>query len=127
MTPEWSRKLKPEPGEMYHEYLEAASEIMPRQKANVYGMYHARAVYEGQRGCDEKGRAASGGAQKRVVNLTRSGWAGSQRYGTILWSGDTSASWETLRRQITAGLHFCASGNALLDAGYRRFFRQKGK
>ena len=35
VTPEWSRKLKPEPGEMYHEYLEAASEIMPRQKANA--------------------------------------------------------------------------------------------
>ena len=108
VTPEWSRKLKPEPGEMYHEYLEAASEIMPRQKANAYGMYHARAVYEGQRGC--AARFLPGAPEKRVVNLTRSGWAGSQRYGTILWSGDISASWETLRRQITAGLHFCASG-----------------
>ena len=126
VTPEWSRKLKPEPGEMYHEYLEAASEIMPRQKANVYGMYHARAVYEGQRGCDEKGRAASGGAQKRVVNLTRSGWAGSQRYGTILWSGDTSASWETLRRQITAGLHFCASGMPYWTLDIGAFFVKKG-
>ena len=111
---------------MYHEYLEAASEIMPRQKANVYGMYHARAVYEGQRGCDEKGRAASGGAQKRVVNLTRSGWAGSQRYGTILWSGDTSASWETLRRQITAGLHFCASGMPYWTLDIGAFFVKKG-
>ena len=126
VTPEWSRKLKPEPGEMYHQYLEAASEIMPRQKANVYGMYHARAVYEGQRGCDEKGRAASGGAQKRVVNLTRSGWAGSQRYGTILWSGDTSASWETLRRQITAGLHFCASGMPYWTLDIGAFFVKKG-
>ncbi|HJA92150.1 MAG TPA: glycoside hydrolase family 31 protein [Candidatus Eisenbergiella merdipullorum] len=126
VTPEWSRKLKPEPGEMYHEYLEAASEIMPRQKANVYGMYHARAIYEGQRDWDAKRQAASGGVQKRVVNLTRSGWAGSQRYGTILWSGDICASWETLRRQVAAGLHFCASGMPYWTLDIGAFFVKKG-
>ncbi len=124
VTPEWSRKLKPEPGEMYHEYLEAASEIMPRQKANAYGMYHARAVYEGQRGC--AARFLPDAPEKRVVNLTRSGWAGSQRYGTILWSGDISASWETLRRQITAGLHFCASGMPYWTLDIGAFFVKKG-
>lgn len=140
VTPEWSRKLKPEPGEMYHEYLEAASEILPRQKANAYGMYHARAVYEGQRDC--AARFLSGAPEenadsrqdqspmpfreKRVVNLTRSGWAGSQRYGTILWSGDISASWETLRRQIAAGLHFCASGMPYWTLDIGAFFMKKG-
>ena len=126
VTPEWSRKLKPEPGEMYHEYLEAASEIMPRQKANVYGLYHARAIYEGQRDCDSKHQAVSRGMQKRVVNLTRSGWAGSQRYGTILWSGDIYASWETLRRQVAAGLHFCASGMPYWTLDIGAFFVKKG-
>ena len=125
---------------MYHEYLEAASEIMPRQKANAYGMYHARAVYEGQRDC--AARFLSGAPEenadsrqdqspmpfreKRVVNLTRSGWAGSQRYGTILWSGDISASWETLRRQIAAGLHFCASGMPYWTLDIGAFFTKKG-
>jgi alpha-D-xyloside xylohydrolase len=47
---------------------------------------------------------------KRVCILTRSGWAGQQRYGAITWSGDISASWQMLRTQITAGLHFCMAG-----------------
>ena len=45
-----------------------------------------------------------------MVNLTRSAYAGQQRYATITWSGDLAASWETLRRQIPAGLNFCVTG-----------------
>ena len=143
VTPEWSRKLKPEPGEMYRDYLEAASEILPRQKANAYGMYHARAVYEGQRGfqaqCssqalrDPQGQRNSQDRQdaqtqreKRVCNLTRSGWAGSQRYGTVFWSGDTSAKWDTLKRQVAEGLHFCASGMPYWTLDIGAFFVKRG-
>lgn len=121
VTPEWEKQMKPEPGEMYHEFVEAAGSILPMDQVNAYAMYHARAVWEGQRASMEKasmeslsmekGSAAkAGGPEKRVVNLTRSGWAGSQRYGTILWSGDTGASWETLKKQIPAGLQFVAAG-----------------
>ena len=116
VTPEWGRQMKPEPGEMYHEFVEAAGSILPMDQINAYAMYHARAVWEGQRASMEKysmekGSAAkAGGPEKRVVNLTRSGWAGSQRYGTILWSGDIGASWETLKKQIPAGLQFVAAG-----------------
>ena len=45
-----------------------------------------------------------------MVNLTRSAYAGQQRYGTITWSGDVCATWDTLRRQIADGLNFCATG-----------------
>lgn len=47
---------------------------------------------------------------KRVCILTRSGWAGQQRYGAITWSGDIAASWPMLRTQIVAGLQFCMAG-----------------
>ncbi len=45
-----------------------------------------------------------------MVNLTRSAYAGQQRYGTITWSGDISANWQTLKRQIAAGINFCVTG-----------------
>lgn len=117
VTPEWGRKLKPEPGEMYREFVDAAGGCMPVQKSNSYGLFHARAVYEGQRGCTD---------EKRVVNLTRSGYPGSQKYGTILWSGDIHASWGTLKKQIAAGLHFCASGLPYWTLDIGAFFVKKG-
>ncbi|MDO4283796.1 MAG: glycoside hydrolase family 31 protein [Eubacteriales bacterium] len=118
LTPEWERIVKPEPGEMYHAYRETAADFMPAERANAYGMYHAQGVYEGQRACTE---------EKRVVNLTRSGWAGSQKYGTILWSGDTCARWETLRSQVVAGLQFCASGMPYWTLDIGAFFVKSGE
>ena len=118
VTPEWNRVCKPEPGDMYREFVEAAGNCMEIGKANVYGLYHARAVYEGQRGCQ---------SSKRVMNLTRSGYAGSQKYGTVLWSGDISASWDTLKKQIAAGLHFCASGLPYWTLDIGAFFVKKGE
>lgn len=117
VTPEWSRPYKPNPSEMYREFVDAAGKCMPIDKANVYGLYHAQAIYEGQRGATE---------EKRVVNLTRNGYLGSQKYGTILWSGDTFASWETLRRQIVAGLQFCISGLPYWTLDIGAFFVKQG-
>ena len=68
---------------------------------NAYPLVHARGVHEGQ-------RAAAPG--KRVAILTRSAWAGSQRYGAIAWSGDVSARWSALRAQVPAGLSYSLSG-----------------
>ncbi len=100
-TPEWNRREKPEPSEMYCEYFRDAKDHLPAEYTNAYALYHAKAIYEGQRAKSDK---------KRVCNLTRSGYTGQQRYGTILWSGDIAATWDTLRRQIAAGLNFSASG-----------------
>ncbi len=118
ITPEWGRKMKPEPTEMYYDFVEEAKSLMPIQQANAYGLYHAMAVYEGQRGCTQ---------EKRVVNLIRSGYAGSQKFGTILWSGDIYADWETLKKQIVAGLNFCASGLPYWTLDIGAFFVKKGE
>ena len=49
-------------------------------------------------------------SDKRIFILTRSAFAGQQRYGANTWSGDIVASWETLRNQISAGLNFSLCG-----------------
>lgn len=101
ITPEWGHRLEPSDGEKYAEYKADAAASMPLPKANAFGRYHARAIWDGER---------KNGKKNRTVNLTRSGWAGSQKYGTILWSGDISASWDCLRKQVRAGLQMAASG-----------------
>ncbi|MBO5197135.1 MAG: DUF4968 domain-containing protein [Lachnospiraceae bacterium] len=75
VTPEWGHRQKPEPFDMYREFTAQAGKYMPLEKCNAFGLVHAQAMYEGQRGTDES---------KRVVNLTRNGYTGGQRYGTIL-------------------------------------------
>jgi len=116
-TPEWNHKVKPEPSAMYHEFYETACQHIPSQLTNSYGLFHARTIYEGQRAVTD---------EKRVVNLTRNGYLGQQRYGAILWSGDISASWDTYRRQITSGLNFCASGIPYWTLDIGGFFIKKG-
>ena len=69
--------------------------------SNAYSLLHSRGIWEGQR---------ASGTKKRVLNLTRSAYAGQQRYGTFTWSGDVAATWDTLRAQIPEGLNFCAAG-----------------
>jgi len=81
---------------------------------NAYPLYETTAVYQGQRATTD---------QKRVVILTRSAFTGQQRNGTISWSGDISANWETLRRQIPAGLSFSMSGLPYWTTDIGGFFR----
>ena len=69
--------------------------------ANVYPLFHAGGVSEGQQAASDK---------KRVFILSRSAYAGSQRYGVTAWSGDVLSDWLTFRRQIPAGLNYAISG-----------------
>ena len=117
-TPEWIKDKKPVPQKMYEEYLKQSQERLPADLGNCYGLYHAKGIYEGQR------RTVP---SKRVVNLTRSGYLGSQKYGTILWSGDIAASWKTLKEQIAAGLSFCVSGHPYWTFDIGAFFVKCGK
>lgn len=55
-----------------------------------------------------EGMAAAG--QEPTVLLCRSAWAGAQRYGAAVWSGDIPATWSSLRQQIRAGLNIALSG-----------------
>ncbi len=66
------------------------------RRANLYALEHARGIYE-----HERAEQARGGPVRRVLNLTRSGYPGSQRYGAVLWSGDVSATWGDLQAEIT--------------------------
>jgi alpha-D-xyloside xylohydrolase len=68
---------------------------------NGYALMNSKGMYEGQR---------SVAPDQRVFILTRSGFAGIQRYATATWSGDTTSTWSTMKKQIAAGLGFCISG-----------------
>lgn len=66
---------------------------------------------------------------KRVVILTRSSFAGQQRYGAIVWSGDLYSSWGSLRNQIAAGLNYSMTGNPYWTSdigGFTSAFRFPG-
>jgi alpha-D-xyloside xylohydrolase len=71
---------------------------------NAYPLLNAQAIYEGQR------KAAPNGMGQRVFMLTRSGYAGLQRFGASSWSGDISSSWTAMHKQIAAGLGYSISG-----------------
>jgi alpha-glucosidase len=47
---------------------------------------------------------------KRVFILSRSGFAGSQRYGAALWSGDVDMTFEALRKQVAVALNVGLAG-----------------
>ena len=68
--------------------------------ANIYPRDNSRLYAEGM--------AAAG--KEPTVLLSRSAWAGSQKYGTAVWSGDIPATWLSLRQQIRAGLNIAIAG-----------------
>jgi len=68
---------------------------------NAYALVNADAIYNGQRSIDPN---------KRVFLLTRSGFAGLQRYSTASWSGDIGTTWTDMEAQMAAGLGYSMSG-----------------
>jgi alpha-D-xyloside xylohydrolase len=107
---DWQGAFKPEPEERMRINTSEAKRYLDPEFINAYSLLHSRGIYEGQRRTTNR---------KRVVNLTRSAYPGQHRYGTITWSGDISAAWDTLRRQIADGLNFCVTGSPYwtLDIG----------
>ena len=83
---------------------------------NVYSLFHSMGMYENQRKTSDK----------RVINLTRSGYAGQHRYGTVVWSGDLSANWETLRRQVRVMQNYVAAGEPWWNSDIGAFFAKGG-
>lgn len=67
---------------------------------NLYPKMYAQTFYEGM---EREG-------QQNIVNLLRCAWAGSQRYGALVWSGDIASSFESLRNQLAAGLNVGLAG-----------------
>lgn len=98
---DWTNSpVKPEPEERQRLNVGETATYLDPETMAAYSLLHSQGIYCGQRAAGDK----------RVVNLTRSSYAGQQRYATITWSGDISANWQTLRRQIAEGVSFTASG-----------------
>jgi alpha-D-xyloside xylohydrolase len=68
--------------------------------ANIYPFLHQRGFYEHMQAAGETA----------ILNLCRSAWAGSQRYGAAVWSGDIDSSFAALQAQVRAGLNMALSG-----------------
>jgi alpha-D-xyloside xylohydrolase len=84
-----------------------------RKVRNAFPLMHVGGVYDHQR---------SVSSDKRVFILTRSGFAGQQRYGSTIWSGDVVASWSALRNQISAGLNWSLCGLPYWNSDIGGFF-----
>ena len=84
-----------------------------RKVRNAYPLMTVGGVYDHQRETT---------SDKRVFILTRSAFAGQQRYAANTWSGDVNSSWESLRNQIPAGLNFSLTGNPNFNSDIGGFF-----
>lgn len=77
---------------------------------NIYPRHYSQGFYEGATAPDGSGRLR--GQAPNAVNLVRCAWAGSQKFGALVWSGDIASSWGSLRNQLAAGLHMGVAGIA---------------
>lgn len=92
-------------------------DALGHERSQLYSLYHSMGIYENQRKVTDR---------KRVVNLTRSSYAGQQRYATITWNGDTYAAWDSFKQMIPAGLNFMATGCPYWSIDIGAFFTKKG-
>jgi alpha-D-xyloside xylohydrolase len=67
---------------------------------NIYPFMYAKTFFDGMKSC----------GQQNIINLVRCAWAGSQRFGALVWSGDIYSSFKVLRRQLCAGLNMGLAG-----------------
>src|SRR5690606_34330722 len=81
--------------DIYRYYLGSGMQV-----GNVYPREYSRTFYEGME--------AEG--QTNIINLVRCAWAGSQRYGALVWSGDIGSTFDVLRIQVKAGLNMAVAG-----------------
>lgn len=98
---DWCGEIKKSEKDRYETIMEEAHNSAPWGQVNSYGLWHGKGIYEHWR---EQCSA------KRVVNLSRSTYISGQKYGIIPWSGDISAKWSTMKKQIAEGLNMCMSG-----------------
>jgi alpha-D-xyloside xylohydrolase len=95
----WLDEAEPEFGpydfDLYRYYQGTAL-----QCSNIYPVMYAKGYYDGM--------TAEG--QENICNLVRSGWAGSQRYGALIWSGDVSSTFRAMREQLQIGLNMGIAG-----------------
>ena len=84
-----------------------------RRVRNAFPLCTVSGVYDNQRKESD---------DKRVFIMTRSAFAGQQRYGSGLWSGDVASTWDMLRKQIPAGLNYTMTGCPNFNTDIGGFF-----
>lgn len=84
----------------FENYRYHAGQVL--EVGNLYPAMYSKAFYDGL--------AREG--KTDIVNLVRCAWAGSQRYGALVWSGDIHSSFDSMRNQLSAGLNMAMSGIA---------------
>jgi len=111
--PVWGGEERPPLPERMQISTDTFKKYIDDSLINSYSLYHSMGIYEGQRQTTN---------EKRVINLTRSGFPGQHRYGAIVWSGDTSATWETLAKQVNIAQNYIACGEAYWNCDTGGFF-----
>lgn len=90
-----------------------------RRVRNAFPLECVRGVYEHQRATQD---TAKGKENQRVMILTRSGYAGQQRFAGSVWTGDVHSDWQTLRNQVPMLLNFTLTGNPYITTDIGGFF-----
>ena len=94
------------------------SKIIDPQLLNAYALADSKSLYRNWRKATP---------DRRLVNLTRSGYAGSQAVGAVVWTGDISAKWSVFAQQVAALLSYSASGAPYVTCDIGGFFVRRGK
>jgi alpha-D-xyloside xylohydrolase len=106
----WLDEAEPEYG--LYEFEHYKYHIGPAMEcSNIYPYFYAKAFYDGL--CEEKQTAqneATSQTDEAPLSLIRCAWAGSQKFGTVVWSGDVHSDFRSLRNQIQAGLSMAIAG-----------------
>ena len=90
-----------EPEYTYYDFENYRYHLGPNvQIGNIYPLMYAKAFFDGMK--------AEG--QENIINLLRCAWAGSQRYGALVWSGDIKSSFPSMKNQLAAGLNMAIAG-----------------
>lgn len=96
----WLDEAEPEYGTYdftNYRYFEGPNQVI----GNIYPVAYNKGFYEGQ---------MADGRSGDIINLTRCAWVGSQRYASLVWSGDVGSTFEDLSHQVTCAIHMGMAG-----------------
>lgn len=90
-----------EPEYTYYDFENYRYHLGPNvQTGNIYPLLYAKTFFDGMKN----------EGQENIINLLRCAWAGSQRYGALVWSGDVKSSFPSMKNQLAAGLNMALAG-----------------
>ncbi len=113
---DWNRganSIANDPAARFEKNVKTMADLLGEERVNTYSLHHTMGIYENQRKAD---------GQKRVVILTRASYPGQQRYGTMVWNGDTKATWNDFKSWIPGGLNYMVTGSPYWTIDVGAFF-----